>query len=444
VIVAIATITVTAALAAALVAAASMSLQSTTRESSNKRALAAAQAGLSVATYRFTQVSASASGSFSTNCVTDREEAWKTTSPHCPVATGYFSANGASGSYYLTPDMSSALTGMSTVATACGYVSPGERCLTAIGTASGVTRRIQERLKIGELFPIHGMLGLKEVKVNSSPSWGGSNFGFSSDTGSNGAISFENNVEPPKAPYHCEIGPAGSAPGGCSVIKRPQTITVASVDTLPFGSTQTTNANATIAAGYTVATRSLTVKAGTKLELASGDYNLCFVTIEKGATLVATTGARVRIFVDSASRSGSGCVVATGGKVNAGSGVQINSGATQGQLELYLYGTVAPPASLASPPPATCNTDFTFINSAKVASANLYIYAPDSNVFIESEAKQEGAIVACKATYEAKTDKGQWYYPPSGIRPSSGGGPVTGTFRECTPTYSGDPESGCG
>ena len=55
-----------------------------------------------------------------------------------------------------------------------------------------------------------------------------------------------------------------------------------------------------------------------------------------------------------------------------------------------------------------------------------------------------GAIVACQLTYWALSATARWDYPPTGIRPSSGIGLVTGSFRECTPAYSGDPESSCG
>ena len=212
VVVAIATITVTAGLAAALVAGASTFLHTASRDSSNKRALAAAQAGLNVGVYRYGLISASPSASFAEKCVTDREEAWKSTSPHCPVATGYLNDTGASSSYYLTPDMSTSLTGMSTVATECASSGAGDRCLTAIGTVSGVTRRVQERVRVLELFTIHGLLGLEKTQINSSESWGGKNFQITSDTGSNGPITFGNNVNAPGAPYHCEVGPAAPEP----------------------------------------------------------------------------------------------------------------------------------------------------------------------------------------------------------------------------------------
>jgi hypothetical protein len=446
-VIAIVTITVTALLAAALIAAATTFLHTSSRDAANKRALAAAQAGLNVGTYRFGLIAASAGGSFANSCITDREVAWSSTSPHCPAATGYFNNSGASSSYYLTADLSAPLPGMSTVATECGSSTPGDRCITAIGTVNGVTRRVQQRLRAIDLFSIHGLTGLKETNINSSESWSGPNFQVTSDTGSNGPIKYGENVSAPGEPYHCEIGPAGSAPGSCSTVKRATPITVPSVDTLPFNTTQAENKDSTITPlqGYESIKRALIVPAGKALTLASGDYNFCYVNLGNGATLSAAVGARVRIFVDSLARAGSGCTTGTVGKFNAEStGAQINVGESQGQLELYLYGTATPPAELASPPPATCNADFNFNNTAPTASANLYIYAPDSSVVLKSSAYQMGAVVACKLTYWAESAKARWDYPPSGIRPSGGFGAVKGSFRECYPTYSGDPESGCG
>jgi hypothetical protein len=451
VVIALATITITAAIAGALITGGISFLHSSSADGANKRALEAAQAGLNVGAYRLGKIGLSPTASFTDNCVTDREVVWSSSTPHCPATTGYFNNGGASSSYYLTPVMSgSALSGMSTVATQCGPAAAGERCLTATGTVNGVTRRLQERVKTTYLFNLHGIAGLKGVDINSSNSWSGPNFQITSDTASNGPITFGQNVSAPGSPYGCIVGPAGSAPGGCPLTRYPQAITVSSVDTLPFNTTQTTNSDATItlAQGYTAATRSLVVPANATLTLAAGDYNFCYVTVGNGAKLSAASGARVRIFVDSPARAGSGCTGPTGGKFNAAStSAQLNPGAATtppAQLEIYVYGTATPPANLASPPPATCNADFTFVSSAATASSNLYVYAPDSNVSIQSNAYQMGAVVGCQVTYFALSASARWDYPPGGTAPSAGAGPVTGTFRECAPQFSGNPESGCG
>jgi hypothetical protein len=220
---------------------------------------------------------------------------------------------------------------------------------------------------------------------------------------------------------------------------------VPSVEALPFASTKETNKDSTIKPeqGYASATRSLSVPESKTLTLANGDYNFCYVNLGEGATLSAAAGTRVRIFVDSPSRASSGCTSPTGGKFNAESkGASMNLGASQGQLEIYMYGTAS---AVASPPPSgKCNADFNFNNTATAASSNLYIYAPDSIVSIKSAGYQLGAVVGCQTKYWAEASTARWDYPPSGTRPTNGIAVVTGSFRECTPKYSGDPESSCG
>lgn len=444
VVIAIIAITITAAVAAALVLAATTFLHSSSRDAANKRALAAAEAGLSVGTYRYGRITASPSTTFAEKCITDREEEWKKPSPHCPVATGYLNLTGASSSYYLTPDMSSSLEGMPAVRTECNYKNPGERCLTAIGTVNGVTRRVQERVKPLELFTVHGMVGLQKIHINSNESWSGSNFQITSDTASNEEITFGQNVNAPNSPYHCEIGPKGTEPPcGSQNVRRSTPITVPAVETFPFGPTMEKNKNSTISTGYEPTSRSLKVGVGATLTLAEGDYNFCSVELLEGATLSAGPGARVKIYIDSPSRSGSNCK--TGGTFEAeNKGAKLNPGSGQGQLELYLYGTS--PAVESPPPPnnSECHHDLNFNNKASGPSSNLYIYAPDSTVTLKSNAFQQGAVVGCELIYWAESSSARWDFPPVGTPPSNGVAAVSGSFRECTPQYSGDPESSCG
>ena len=428
-----------AGLAGALVSSSVSTLRAGTRDLADKRALEAAQAGLAVGLYHLEQIAKSPSGSFALNCITDQQVAWANTAPHCPAATGNL-GNGASYTYYLTPVLGASLTGMTQVATECGPALATHRCLTATGTVNGVTRRIQQRVAGTTLFSIQGILGLKSVLIDSSSSWSGANFQVTSDTASNGPITYGQNVNAPGSPYHCYTGPSGAAPTGCPTVSVP-TITTASVDTLPFATTQTTNQNILIGPDYTAANRALSIPAGQTLSLGAGDYNVCSIAMGNGATLSATTG-RVRVFVDSPARSGSGC--ASGGKVAAAStGAHFNSAATTNQLELYLYGTSAP-APFAQSPPSTCGNDFTFNDPTTVASSNVFVYAPNSNVTITSNAYQKWAVVGCSVNYQALSPTAHFDYPPLSTPPTGAVSVVTATWRECTPSFTGDPESGCG
>jgi Tfp pilus assembly protein PilX len=439
-VVAIGVLSVTMMLAVVALSASTHLTQSTVRDGNTKRALAAAQAGLDVALYRLVRVGSTPSGSFSVNCVTTAEVAWSSAAPHCQGATSSL-GNGASYTYWVTPDLSSAgLAGLSQVKTECGSatVVAGERCITATGTVNGVTRRAQIRVAGVPLFPVAGIVGFKGVLIDSSQNWSGPNFQITSDTGSNGPITFGQNVNAPLLPYHCYIGPGGSSPCGGTQQSVP-TLTAASVDILPFAGTAVANQNSTIAAGYTAATRTLSVTGTTTL--AAGDYNFCSVKVANGATLAAAAGARVRIYVDSAARAGSGCSgVASQGTFVAAQSSLLNAGST-GTLETYLYGTNVPAPPYTPPPPATCNNDFSYYHGSTTATSGVFVYAPNSNVTITANGKITGAVVGCRVTFLALTSTARFDSPPG--RPSASSGIETGTWRECTAQYTGNPESGC-
>jgi hypothetical protein len=285
---------------------------------------------------------------------------------------------------------------------------------------------------------VAGIVGFKGVLIDSSQSWSGPNFQITSDTGSNGPIQFGQNVNAPFLPYHCYIGPGGSSPCGGTQQSVP-TLTAASVDTLPFGGTAVTNQNATITAGYTAATRTLSVTGTTTL--VAGDYNFCSVRVASGATLAAAAAARVRIFVDSAARAGSGCSgVANQGTFVAAQSSLLNAGST-GNLEMYLYGTSAPAPPFTPPPPTTCSNDFSYYHGSTTATAGVFVYAPNSNVSITANGRINGAVVGCRVTFLALSSTARFDSPPG--RPTASHGIETGTWRECMARYAGNPESGC-
>jgi Tfp pilus assembly protein PilX len=439
-VVAVGVLAVTSMLAFVALSASTHLTRSTVKDGNTKRALEAAQAGIDVALYRLVRVGSMPSGSFNINCVTTAEVAWSSAVPHCPGATGQL-GNGASYTYWVTPDLTSTgLAGLSQVKAECGSTTmlAGERCITATGTVNGVTRRAQTRVAGVPLFPMAGILGFKGVLIDSSQNWSGPNFQITSDTGSNGPITFGQNVNAPLLPYHCYIGPGGSSPCGGTQQGVP-TLTAASVDTLPFAGTAVANQNSTIVTGYTAATRSLSVTGTTTL--AAGDYNFCSVKVANGATLAAASGARVRIYVDSAARAGSGCSgVANQGTFVAAQSSLLNAGST-GNLETYLYGTSAPAPPFTPPPPTTCNNDFSYYHGSTTATAGVFVYAPNSKVSITANGKINGAVVGCQVTFLALAATARYDSPPS--RPTASSGLETGTWRECTGQYVGDPESGC-
>jgi hypothetical protein len=323
---------------------------------------------------------------------------------------------------------------------------PSELPCTAANTV--VSRRAQIRVAGQPLFAVGGIVGFKNVLIDSDPSWPGAapNFQITSDTGSNGPITYGQNVNPPGfPPYQCFLGPSGTAPVGCTVNRAPAPLSAPSVDTLPFAATAAANSNGSIGVGatYTAATRTLVVTGA--LVLTAGDYNLCSVTVNNGASIKSAAAAKVRIFVDSNARAASGCT-ASQGTFNAGSTSAQDTllDGTTGSLEMYVYGTSAPPV-MAPPPPTTCNNDFDYYHGTTVASTNVYIFAPNSNVRVWQNASMTGSMVGCTVYFRALSSSARFDAPPSGSRPTSNFGAEAGTWRQCQGTFAAtaDPESRC-
>ena len=110
---------------------------SSQRDNKYKRALSAAEAGLQVASYRMNQFSSAQLPT--TSCLSDTVVS--PTAGECPASTPVSLGNGASYSYRVTPVLGP------TGATACAVVpgqdhAPTDRCITAVGTAGGISRRL--------------------------------------------------------------------------------------------------------------------------------------------------------------------------------------------------------------------------------------------------------------------------------------------------------------
>jgi Tfp pilus assembly protein PilX len=419
------------ALGGVLVQTAIGTLSTSTRGGTTQRALQAAQAGMNIALYRLAAVSQSPTSSFAQSCITDREATW---SPATHCATTGALGNGATYTYYVSPQLSTSPSGIG----ACGTGTAYERCVTAVGTVNGVSRRIQKRVTTQTpLFPSFlGILGLKSASIDSSPNWNGSDFSVQSDMGTNGPLSFGNNATSPTGQYHCYFAPTTT--GSCSnKITLSSALTLQSVDTLPFAGAGL-EATLTAAQGYTAATRTLSVGTSATLSLPAGDYKFCSVDVKNKGTIIATSG-RVRIFVDSPARAGSGCAAGSGTfqagtKTGGGGGaaVQLNPGTGNPNLEIYVYGTKAPTPPGTAPPPTTCGSDVLWHNGAAVASSNVYIYAPNSDVVVQTGALITGAMAGCTAMFWADNPSGAFSTPTTPTPPGGQATVVPAAWRECT------------
>ena len=153
-----------------------------------KQALSAAEAGLQVAFYRMNQASSAALPA--NRCLTTVAVVPGTApaaAGECPGHTEQL-GNGTSYTYYVTPTLGATGT--------CASV-PGvtplttDRCITAVGTAGGVSRRVQMRssMKLSFTdFSRAGLVGKTKVYFDNSEQ-------VESDVGSNGNVELRNSIE---------------------------------------------------------------------------------------------------------------------------------------------------------------------------------------------------------------------------------------------------------
>jgi hypothetical protein len=223
----------------------------------------------------------------------------------------------------------------------------------------------------------------------------------------------------------------------CALVPLARPLSVLPVDKFPFAATASTNANSTIPAGfgYSSANRMLAVPGNKDLVLADGDYSFCELQMANNAGLRVPTGGRVRIFIDSPARPGSGCPGGSG-RINANNAAALLNPSPAGQLEIYMYGTAVPSPAGAPSPPATCGNDFTYKNGLTgTAASSFYLYAPNSVVDITDSTPMSGAITGCRVHIYGLTSNTSYDYVGATTPMYAWVSTVKASWRECvTPT----------
>ena len=151
-------------LVATAIAVASQTSTSTTRDTNSKAALEAAEAGLQVA-----RLSADQARTGGSHCITGETTPTTPTLPatgekiYCTGSSKEPLGNGATFQYWTSTALKAGIP--------CGgaTAAAGQRCITSEGNVNGITTRSQVLVAsaIGEeLFPIQGIVGLKEVSLS--------------------------------------------------------------------------------------------------------------------------------------------------------------------------------------------------------------------------------------------------------------------------------------
>lgn len=409
-------------LSAAAFSASSSLSESSRADRSARGAFQSAEAGLDVATYRINNLVPLGGGDL--GCVPSVET---TVADGSCVASGTL-ANGTSWSYRVTPELDEEnydelLPGGSCAGFPIQFDAANQdltlrsRCITATGSAFGETRRVQARLALftgtsqsgggTTLFPVGGIIGLDGVSIKNSGK-------FYSSVASNGQIELKNasfvtgtatlgpGAPAPILHNNSRIGPSTSNPAVVYRSAADGPWVLAPVD---IGNTATANVNGT-GTGWTLSNGAQVSYNATyreaefsngKVTLKGGDYNFCELTMNNSTEFYVQTGAKVRIFIDSPTRAGSGCRSGTG-TFTVKNSFKLMADESQAQVQIYVYG-----GDIGNKPAVDINNSSEF---------HALIHAPLASIEFKNSMKFYGAINAKRVEFKNASD---FYFPADGI-----------------------------
>jgi type II secretory pathway pseudopilin PulG len=423
----------------------------------SKRALAAAEAGLQTAVYRLNQMPVLAN-----QCLADGPTAPDAGSSECPSSSVYSLGNGASFTYYVTPQGGAG----DCVSLPDQDNVPTDRCVTAIGTVNGVSRRLQARVANQPGPPTFNQVGLvgrtQVFAGNSSKLW--------SDVASNGNVHLGNSAETHQLGGHVDVnGDILRGPGATYTTEGSSQKIAGShvfVPTFAFPPIDFEAAEAAalnLQPGWTPPGGSTYIAAPGNTfghftvkntsTLAPGTYLFCRVFIEDGEQWRFHGSQPTRVYIDSPNRVGSPChgQPNPAGTLWSENSNHINQNAGKEHLVDFFIGgtpwngTRSRPnwCSPAGSPPKNeeCRSDFILGNSVHFSAS---VYAPTTTVEANNSVHWWGAIGADRIRFnnsvhfrltEAVKER------PSG----SQGAALRTAWGECQPTrtVASDPESGC-
>jgi Tfp pilus assembly protein PilX len=442
----IGSLTVVSALAVGTFAVSVENHHASARDRDSKRALAAAEAGLQTAILRITDLEPDPG-----ECVTDAVVLPGTggaAANECPSTGNIALGNGATFRY----TVSTATAAQATCATIPGFTpTVGEdRCITAIGTANGVSRRLQLRFYFQPPFLPWGNAGLVgKDKVDI-----GNNKVIESAIGTNGQIILGNNSSawefliPGTAPDP-ERGNNSTVdteedPQNGSAIRLPRVSEWA----FPDMDWDTPRNSYRVSSSATLESIAPAAWDGKYLKLAQqqditlpgGNYYMCGFDAPNGNTITVPVGQFVRLYVDSAAGNPSWCNDndPIDGQFNIKNDGSVNplptNKPTATQFALFLYGS-DPEDDGNYPLDIDINNGVSFWGT---------IWAPYSQVSIKNNQTVKGGITA--AHIDMKNNGGFVY--DSDIENQSLPGTAESnnlSWNECArdPAVATDPESGC-
>jgi hypothetical protein len=406
----------------------------------SKRALAAAEAGIQQAAYRLAMIRPD-----KTKCLgaTGPSYAVNAVGGECTSPITGTVSTGAGFSYVATPELSSTAACAEQPDLATDTTST-DHCITATGTVGTVKRRLQARVRVarGGLFSGIGLVGLESVTIeNSGKVW--------SDIGSNGLIRGGNSTEIDGYLRIPNSAPNPTINGNYDGVLR-QTNQWALAQTDFAAAAASANNNAALSGWGTSSWLSGTREAvldGKKYTLPAGTYLMCELFADNSVEIEltgASASSPVKIFVDSPTRSGSGCPDGTG-RFCLDNSIKFNRPGNAAALQIYVWGGTAvcatgrPSMTFQA---SSYRTDVPVVLNNSV-DFNGSIYAPTTDVRLNNSIKMDGGIAARTVHLENSVE---FWHADALKNQVAGPGPVRRlSWVECrpSPTSTSDPESGC-
>jgi Tfp pilus assembly protein PilX len=439
-----------------------------TSQRSRVRALAAAQTGLDVAIYRLNRMSTVLAD---TQCLAGSGGVVPSTLTWCAAvdstSTPPSLANRASYKYWTSSVLSTgAHCGLTSVIFS---TTEHERCIVALGSAGGKSRRIVELLKgIPRVVqPVAGILSYGNLTASGT-------MNVTGDIGSGGTISLPTNTNitgkteyvPPNT-VTCNANPQSKC--GTQTAEPATTFVPPPPNPVPFAASQLSNNNANIvwkdsncntltgSSSPYVNTGSVPRQLGNApagsafpnqigsssstpqclITIPSGTYNFCNVNFSNKLNLQIPLNAQVTIYIDSPARAGSLCPSGTGNFSLSNSVLWLNPNSDPGSLQIIAYGD----------PTNISNSTFKISNSVNSVSQPFAadIVAPystftTSNVLSMTGLLQVGSFLASNTVNF--TEAGGT--GPTGSQVAWSRDRASGGWLECPPVSSPNPpDSGC-
>lgn len=428
-------LTITTGLAAGTFAVVLEGNHSSVRDRDSKRALAAAEAGLQMAALKVSELKPLA-----TQCVTTA--AVSPVNGECPSTPTQSIGNGASYTYTVSvpgPSLQCAtVPGLTANATT-------DRCITAVGTANGVRRRLQMRFAYVPPYVPFGQAGLvAKNKVEF-----GNNKTINSTVGTNGSLILDNNTDiigsailpdgnPVGDPYATLSISNGASVSGGRVDKNPPW-TFPALDWSVTPRTVNNNNLLSGVTGWNASTKILTPPDGASITLPSDsdgvtDFWMCGIDADSANEfwLNVPNGKVTRIWIDSPRGTGT-CGAGTGTFIVKNKGhINVTDDKNPAELAFFAYGTSGD---------SETTPDIEFKNNVEFYGT---IWAPDSTIDIKNNQGVAGGFTAKNIVMK---NNGGFSYDARIANQSLPGTAVSSqkSWTECRRdrTVATDPESGC-